>query len=86
MIGTFEEMWRDMEAGVFDYTVAGHCSNCGSCCSNILPISPQEILRIKLYIKKNQIKEQVCNYPADPGYSKERRRRRRSGNHCLIKC
>ena len=24
--------------------------------------------------------------PADPGYSKERRRRRRSGNHCLIKC
>src|SRR5574337_960393 len=23
--------------------------------------------------------------PADPGYSKERRRRRRSGNHCLIK-
>ena len=24
--------------------------------------------------------------PAHPGYSKERRRRRRSGNHCLIKC
>ena len=24
--------------------------------------------------------------PADPGYSKERRRRRRSGNNCLIKC
>ena len=24
--------------------------------------------------------------PADPGYSTERRRRRRSGNHCLIKC
>ena len=23
--------------------------------------------------------------PADPGYSKERRRRRRSGNNCLIK-
>ena len=24
--------------------------------------------------------------PADPGYSKERRRRRGSGNNCLIKC
>ena len=24
--------------------------------------------------------------PADPGYSKERRRRRRSGDNCLIKC
>jgi len=24
--------------------------------------------------------------PAEPGYSKERRRRRRSGNNCLIKC
>ena len=70
MLGTFEEMWRDMEAGVFDYTVAGHCSNCGSCCSNILPISPQEILQIKLYIKKNQIKEQVCNYlTAEPVFN-----------------
>ena len=63
MIGTFEEMWRDMETGVFDHTANGTCSNCGACCSNILPISKKEISRIKNYIKKHRIKEQVCNYP-----------------------
>ena len=32
--------------------------------------------------------KEMCRGPApvDPGYSKERRRRRRSGNTCLIKC
>ena len=67
MIGTFEEMWRDMEKGVFDCTVNGACSGCGACCSNFLPISKEEIRRIKQYVKKNHIKEQMCNYPtAEP--------------------
>lgn len=85
MLGTFEEMWRDMEAGVFDYTIAGRCSNCGSCCSNILPISTEEILRIKLYIKKHQIKEQVCNYPtAEPVFNFVCPFRDNAGKKCLI--
>ena len=85
MLGTFAEMWRDMEAGVFDYTDAGRCSNCGSCCSNILPISKEEILQIKLYIKQHQIKEQVCNYPtAEPVFNFVCPFRDAVGKKCLI--
>ena len=49
------------DAIVTDYTVNGKCSNCGQCCSNCLPLSAQEINRIKAYIKKHNIKEQRHN-------------------------
>ena len=41
-----------------------------------------------LDVKHGQVHPIACRgpAPADPGYSKERRRRRRSGNNCLIKC
>lgn len=46
---------------VTDFTVGGKCSNCGKCCSNLLPLSNQEVKRIKAYIKKHGIKEQRHN-------------------------
>lgn len=46
---------------VSDYTVDGKCSNCGACCSNLLPISETDIKRIKAYVKKHKIKEQRHN-------------------------
>lgn len=46
---------------VKDFTKDGKCSNCGSCCSDILPLSKAEIARIKRYIKENNIKEQRHN-------------------------
>lgn len=46
---------------VTDYTVNGKCSNCGECCSNCLPMSTEEVKRIKAYIKKHNIKEQRHN-------------------------
>ncbi|MGN0106452.1 MAG: YkgJ family cysteine cluster protein [Hominilimicola sp.] len=46
---------------VTDYTCEGKCSNCGQCCSDMLPMSKKEVKRIKAYIKKNHIKEQRHN-------------------------
>lgn len=46
---------------VKDFTKDGKCSNCGKCCSCLLPLSQSEITRIKEYIKKNNIKEQRHN-------------------------
>lgn len=46
---------------ITDYTENGKCTNCGSCCSNFLPLSDNEILRIEKYVKKHNIKEQRHN-------------------------
>lgn len=43
---------------VTDYTVNGKCSDCGLCCSNLLPMSDAEVRRIEDYLKKNPVKEQ----------------------------
>lgn len=40
-----------------DFTCNGKCSSCGQCCSDILPISKNEIKNIKNYIDKHKIKE-----------------------------
>ena len=50
-----------MNVEVQDYTVNGRCAGCGMCCSNLLPLSDDEIERIKKYIKAKDIKEQRHN-------------------------
>ena len=62
-IGFIDEMIADMKSGVFDRTVNGDCSNCGQCCGNYLPVSKTDIKRIKQYIAKNDIKEQIRRLP-----------------------
>lgn len=51
-----------MEICVTDNTIDGKCIGCGECCSNMLPLSQNEISRIKAYIKKHNIKEQRHNF------------------------
>lgn len=58
MIGIIEEVIRDMEHGIYDFTIDGKCSGCGQCCSNLLPLSTKEIKEIRRYMKKHHIKEQ----------------------------
>lgn len=58
MIGTIEQMIKDMEHGVYDFTKNGKCSSCGSCCSRYLPLSSKELKEIKRYVKKYHIKPQ----------------------------
>lgn len=57
-IGFLQNVIEDMKNGVFDFTKSGECSNCGSCCSDFLPISEKEIKNIKKYIREKNIKEQ----------------------------
>lgn len=57
MVNTIEEMLKDFEKGTYDFTCNGKCIGCGECCSNILPMTKQEIERIKAYIKEHNIEE-----------------------------
>ena len=63
MIGTLEQMIKDMEHGVYDFTKNGKCSSCGSCCSRYLPLSSKELKEIKRYVKKHRIKPYVHTFP-----------------------
>lgn len=63
-VAPFEDMLEDMKAGVYDFTKDGKCSNCGSCCSDLLPITQKEIDTIKKYIRTHGIKEQKRIVPA----------------------
>lgn len=38
-----------------NYTNNGKCSNCGECCSDILPISKKDIERIREYLKNHKV-------------------------------
>ena len=55
--------YLDEDKSIADYSENGQCSNCGSCCSNRLPLTNADINRIKNYIKKHNIKPFVrtCN-------------------------
>ncbi len=64
MIGTFEDVMHNMEHGVYNFTKDGKCSKCGECCTNLLPMSEDEVRTIRRYIKKHNIKEQKHSYPA----------------------
>ena len=52
-IGSLKE-FKELET--MDFTVNGKCSNCGECCSTLLPVSDDEIKQIRQYIRKHHIK------------------------------
>ena len=56
-IGVLGEILLAMEDGVFDFTKDGKCTGCGKCCSNFLPMSDEEVKKIKRYMKNNNIHE-----------------------------
>lgn len=60
MVSTLEQVRKDMEHGVYNKTDNGKCTQCGACCSNLLPMTDKEITVIRNYIKKHHIKE--CNH------------------------
>lgn len=53
----YQEMMIDFENGIYDFTKNGKCIQCGSCCSNLLVMTAEEIETIHKYIKKHNIKE-----------------------------
>lgn len=45
------------EVHVKDMTKDGKCSNCGQCCSDLLPMTQREVKEIHRYLKKHPVKE-----------------------------
>ena len=56
-IGTIEDLIACDKEGVKDFTVDGQCSNCGQCCSDVLPVSDRDIRRIRDYIVRRKIRD-----------------------------
>lgn len=48
---SLEQIMSDMSKGVYDLTCNGECTQCGNCCSNLLPMTEDEIATIRRYIK-----------------------------------
>ena len=65
--GNIEQMLNEFSDGTYDLTDNGKCTQCGQCCSNILPMTEDEISVIRRYIKKHHIKERKHILPlAEP--------------------
>lgn len=65
---------------ITDNSICGKCSKCGECCTNLLPVSQNEINTIQEYVIQNNIKPQMQmlvmqNRLTCPYYN---------GNKCLI--
>lgn len=58
-----EQVSRDMDENVYDFTQEGKCSHCGKCCSNFLPLSQKEVMTINNYVVNNHIKEYKSMLP-----------------------
>jgi len=55
--GNLQDFIKQMESGVYNYTDNGKCISCGQCCSNVLPLSKEEIQTIKKYKRKHHIQD-----------------------------
>ena len=54
---SLQHFMNDINRGVYNFTNEGKCSCCGECCSNILPLSKDEIQKIKKYVRKHHIQD-----------------------------
>lgn len=53
----------DIPNHVTDLTDNGKCTECGACCSSLLPVSKAEIDTIARYVKKHSVKPYVDRGP-----------------------
>lgn len=51
-----------LKTDVVDFTDNGKCSQCGSCCTALLPMTDGEIRRLKAYVRKNNIRPRRKNF------------------------
>ena len=56
MFSSIEQMIKNMEHGVYDFTKTGECSQCGACCSALLPMTDKELSNLKRYVIKHHVK------------------------------
>lgn len=53
---SFAELFKDGDQYGCN-CIDGQCSNCGNCCTDMLPLTMGELLRLKEYAKKHRLKE-----------------------------
>ena len=58
VLEVLEKTMQEMDKGIYNFTDNGKCVGCGACCSNLLPMTDEEIKTIRRYIKRHGIKEQ----------------------------
>lgn len=56
ILSFLDAVQRDMADNIYNFCKDGKCSQCGNCCSNLLPMSQKEIDVIRRYIRKKHIK------------------------------
>lgn len=57
VMSVLEAVQKGMKDNIYNFCKDGKCSQCGNCCSNLLPMSRKEVAAIRRYIRKNHIKE-----------------------------
>jgi Fe-S-cluster containining protein len=57
-----KEAIHEMNSGYTCFCVDGKCSNCGECCTDMLPVSQRELQRIKQYVTKHHLKEHHSHF------------------------
>ena len=68
VLSFLDAVQRDMADNIYNFCKDGKCSQCGNCCSNLLPMSQKEIDVIRRYIRKKHIKECRHIAPATVAY------------------
>ena len=59
------ERYLETCKGVTDLTDNGICSNCGGCCSNLIPVSESDKSKIIKYVRKHHIQDMRRSLPAE---------------------
>lgn len=59
--GSFEKVLSNPGQNYVNNCKDGQCSNCGECCTDLLPLTIGELNRIKSYVKKHHLKENRHN-------------------------
>lgn len=61
------EIVRDMQKGVINFTNNGECSNCGKCCSALLPMTDKEFKTLKTFVRYYKYKPHKVILPLADG-------------------
>lgn len=52
-----DELLNSLDSRFWDMTVRGKCSNCGYCCTDLLPVTQKEVDRLREYAQEHNLTE-----------------------------
>ena len=69
-----QDVLHAMKSGLYNFTEGGKCSDCGSCCSALLPVTRKEIKLMKRYVKAHRIRAELNGDSLSCPFRNERER------------